>query len=128
MQVLNSLNPLPADAAYDLVVVGAGGAGLATALFAALDGKKVLLVERTEFVGGTTAWSAGTTWVPGTHHSATVNPADTLAEAARYLDNAIGERTPSALRQAFLNNGAAAIRQIEDRSEVKFRPYAKHPD
>ena len=55
MQVLNSLNPLPADAAYDLVVVGAGGAGLATALFAALDGKKVLLVERTEFVGGTTA-------------------------------------------------------------------------
>lgn len=128
MQVLNPLNPLPADAAFDLVVVGAGGAGMATALFAALDGRKVLLVERTEFVGGTTAWSAGTTWVAGTHHAAKVNPGDTLAEAARYLTNAIGERTPAALRQAFLDHGAAAIRQIEDRSEVKFRPYAKHPD
>lgn len=128
MQVLNPLNPLPADAAFDLVVVGAGGAGMATALFAALDGRKVLLVERTEFVGGTTAWSAGTTWVPGTHHAAKVNPGDTLAEAARYLTNAIGERTPAALRQAFLDHGAEAIRQIEERSEVKFRPYAKHPD
>ncbi|MDO9146815.1 MAG: FAD-dependent oxidoreductase [Hydrogenophaga sp.] len=128
MQVLNSLNQLQADTAYDLVVIGAGGAGMAAALFAALEGKQVLLVERTEFVGGTTAWSAGTTWVPGTHHAAKVNPADTLADAADYLNNAIGERTPAALRQAFLDHGAAAIRQIEDRSEVKFRPYPKHPD
>lgn len=129
MHVLNALKDLPSgQPTYDLVVVGAGGAGMAAALFAGLDGKKVLLVERTEFVGGTTAWSAGTTWVPGTHHAAKVNPGDTLAEAARYLTNAIGERTPAALRQAFLDHGAAAIRQIEDRSEVKFRPYAKHPD
>ncbi|MGM9427586.1 FAD-dependent oxidoreductase [Hydrogenophaga sp. MI9] len=128
MQVLNTLKDLPVDAVYDLVVVGAGGAGMAAALFAALDGKKVLLVERTEFVGGTTALSAGTTWVPGTHHSATVNPTDTLSEAARYLSNAIGERTPAALRQAFLDHGAEAVTLAETRTEVKFRPYAKHPD
>lgn len=128
MQVLNTLKDLPVDAAYDLVVVGAGGAGMAAALFAALDGKKVLLVERTEFVGGTTALSAGTTWVPGTHHSAAVNPTDTLSEAARYLSNAIGDRTPAALRQAFLDHGAEAVTLAETHSEVKFRPYAKHPD
>lgn len=128
MQVLKALNDLPADAAFDLIVVGAGGAGMATALFAALDGRQVLLVERTAFVGGTTAWSAGTTWVPGTHHAAQVNPGDTLADAARYLTNAIGDRTPATLRQAFLDHGAAAIRRIEDRSEVRFRPYPKHPD
>lgn len=128
MQVLNSLTQLPGEAAFDLVVIGAGGAGMASALFAALEGQRVLLVERTGVVGGTTAWSAGTTWVPGTHHAATVNPGDTLADAARYLTNAIGERTPSALRQAFLDHGAAAIRLIEDHTEVKFRPYPKHPD
>ena len=128
MQVLNALRDLPAGAAYDLVVIGAGRAGMAAALFAALDGQQVLLVERTEHVGGTTAWSAGTTWVPGTHHAARVNPGDTLADAARYLTNAIGDRTPAALRQAFLDHGAAAIRLLEDRSELKFRPYPKHPD
>ena len=88
----------------------------------------MLLVERTGHVGGTTAWSAGTTWVPGTHHAARVNPSDTLADAARYLTNAIGDRTPAALREAFLDHGAAAIRQLEDRTELKFRPYPKHPD
>jgi hypothetical protein len=129
MQVLNSLSQVPAEgAAFDLVVIGAGGAGMAAARFAAIDGKKVLLVERTGHVGGTTAWSAGTTWVPGTHHAAQVNPADTLADAARYLTNAIGERTPAELRQAFLDNGPEAIRHIETCSDVQFRPYPKHPD
>ena len=73
---------------YDVVVVGAGGAGMSAALFAAIDGARVLLVEHTEYVGGTTAWSAGTTWVPGTHHAATVNKSDTLHDAARYLTHA----------------------------------------
>ena len=83
MQVLKQgLVGLQDGAEFDLVVVGAGGAGLSAAVYAAIDGAKVLVVEHTEFVGGTTAWSAGTTWVPGTHHSRTVNPSDTLANAA----------------------------------------------
>ncbi len=117
---------------FDVVVIGAGGAGLSAALFAAIDGeatgKKVLLVEHTAYVGGTTAWSAGSTWIPGTHHAAAVNPGDTLGAAAEYLDNAIGDRSPRALRQAFLDNGGAAVKHIEAHSDVRYRPYAKHPD
>lgn len=113
---------------FDVVVVGAGGAGLSAALFAAIDGAKVLIVERTEYVGGTTAWSAGTTWVPGTAHGKRVNPHDTLDAAATYLDNAVGERTPASVRQAFLAHGAQAVAQIEANSDVKYRPYPKHPD
>jgi glycine/D-amino acid oxidase-like deaminating enzyme len=113
---------------FDVVVVGAGGAGMAAALFAAIDGRKVLLIERTEFVGGTTAYSAGTTWVPGTHHAAAVNPHDTLADAVRYLDNAVGGRTAAALRRAFLDHGAQAVAHIEANSEVRYRPCPKHPD
>lgn len=124
----NDLAAVHDGARYDIVVIGAGGAGMAAALYAAIDGKKVLLVERTEYVGGTTARSAATTWVPGTHHAASVNPTDTLEDAARYLTNAIGERTPASMRQAFLDNGAQAVKQIEMHSEVKYRPYPKHPD
>jgi FAD binding domain len=128
MHLLDSLNDLTESENYDVVVIGAGGAGLSAALFAAIDGAKVLLVEHTEYVGGTTAWSAGTTWVPGTHHTAQVNPGDTLAAAALYLDNAVGQHTPAALRSAFLNNGPIAVQRLETHSEVKYRPYAKHPD
>ena len=86
MQVLNKgLQGLPEQSAFDLVVVGAGGAGMAAALFAAMEGASVLLVERTESVGGTTAWSAGTSWIPGSHHAAKVNPGDTLQAAYRKM-------------------------------------------
>jgi succinate dehydrogenase/fumarate reductase flavoprotein subunit len=129
MQVLkNGLDGLQDGAEFDLVVIGAGGAGLSAAVFAAIDGAKVLVVERTEFVGGTTAWSAGTTWVPGTHHAGKVNPTDTLAEAEKYLNHAVGEQAPAALREAFLNNGAEAVARIEAQSSMKYRPYPKHPD
>ena len=53
--MIRDLASLPEDATYDLVVVGAGAAGMAAALFAAIAGKKALLVERTEYLGGTTA-------------------------------------------------------------------------
>ncbi len=129
MRILrNGLTGLDDPGAFDLVVIGAGGAGMAAALFAAMEGASVLLVERTEYVGGTTAWSAGTSWLPGSRHSAKVNPNDTLAETARYLDNAVGERTPRAIRQAFLDNSPAAVDEVEERSELKYRPYPKHPD
>lgn len=122
------LKTLPASAQYDVVVVGAGGAGMAAALFAALEGARVLLLEHTQYVGGTTAWSAGTTWVPGTHHAAKVNPNDTLQEARTYLDAAIGDYAPASMRQAFLDHGAAAVKRIEEHSDVQYRPCPKHPD
>jgi succinate dehydrogenase/fumarate reductase flavoprotein subunit len=129
MQVLkNGLEGLQDGTEFDLVVIGAGGAGLSAALFAALDGAKVLVVERTEWVGGTTAWSAGTTWVPGTHHAAQVNPNDTLADVTTYLNHAVGTKAPAALRDAFLKNGPDAVAKMEAQSSVKFRPYPKHPD
>ena len=124
----NGLAGLQDGSEFDLVVIGAGGAGLSAAVFAAIDGAKVLVVERTEFVGGTTAWSAGTTWVPGTHHAAAVNPSDKLADVTTYLNHAVGAQAPAALREAFLKHGGDAVAKIEAHSSMKYRPYPKHPD
>lgn len=129
MRVLQAgLNGLAEGSDHDLLVIGAGGAGLATALFAALEGASVLLAESTEKVGGTTAWSAGTSWIPGTRHAAEVHPGDSLAQAANYLDHAVGEQAPPALRQAFLAQGRAAVDEAEQRTALRYRPYPKHPD
>lgn len=113
---------------FDLVVIGAGAAGLYAALFAALDGARVLLVEHTDRVGGTSALSAGTTWVPLTDPGRTVNPGDDAAAVHTYLDHAIGEHSPRRLREAFVQAGAAAVRRLQAQTEMQFRPYAKHPD
>ncbi|MBL8383423.1 MAG: FAD-dependent oxidoreductase [Burkholderiales bacterium] len=121
----------PADGAVvdvDVVVAGAGCAGLSAALMASLEGARVLLLERTAHVGGTSAWSAGTTWIPGTHHNRAAAPEDTPANALAFLDRAVGAQADPALRRAFLEHGAEVVACYEARTEVRYRPYARHPD
>ena len=127
-QVNTSLAALPEDARFDVVVIGAGGAGLSAALCAAIDGARVLVVERTSHLGGTTALSAGTTWVPCTEPGLKVQPDDTLARASRFLDLAVGERADRRLRQAFLDNGPAAVAKLAHHSDVQYQVRALHPD
>jgi len=113
---------------FDVVVLGAGGAGMSAALIAAACGAKTLLVESSEYVGGTTAYSAATTWIPGTHLAASVNPDDNLENAAKFLDNSVGDFSDRSLRAALLENGAAAVDFIEKHSHVKYRARPFHPD
>lgn len=112
----------------DLVVIGSGGAGFSAALNAAIDGARVLLVERMGHVGGTTAWSAATTWVPGTRRGLEVNPDDTPERVTTFLDLAVGERSDPKLRQAFIDQGPKAIAQLEDHSALQFQVRMLHPD
>jgi succinate dehydrogenase/fumarate reductase flavoprotein subunit len=112
---------------YDVVVIGAGGAGMAAALFSAIEGLSVLLVERTTHLGGTTAYSSGTAWIPNTHHSLIAGAEDSMERAATFLRQA-GSGSSQELQRAFLENGPQAIACIERNSEVKFRARALHPD
>jgi succinate dehydrogenase/fumarate reductase flavoprotein subunit len=112
--------------ALDLVVVGAGCAGLSTALFASQLGLRVLVVEKSPWVGGTSALSAGALWIPGTSHAA--GTGDTRADAARYLEAAVGDGSPAALRDAFLDMAPRAVAALERGTSVRLRPFAHHPD
>ena len=55
------------DEQVDLLVLGTGAGGLSAAVTAANEGLSVLVLEKTEFLGGTTAYSAGTCWIPNNH-------------------------------------------------------------
>ena len=44
---------------YDVIVVGGGTAGIPCALFAAKNGARVLLIEKSPALGGTLFWSTG---------------------------------------------------------------------
>jgi succinate dehydrogenase/fumarate reductase flavoprotein subunit len=122
------LSQLKDQDAVDLVVIGSGAAGFSAALTAAIDGARVLLVERTAHVGGTTALSAATTWVPGTKRGLAVNPEDTPERVATFLNNAVGERSNPQLRQAFIDKGPQAIANLEDHSALQFQVRLLHPD
>ena len=125
-RVIQPLETIADHARYDVVVAGAGAAGMAAALYASIAGKTVLLVERTEFLGGTAALSAGTVWAPNTRHAE--GSGDTPEQAARFLDNVVGNYARPSMRRAFLASAPEAIATLEDNTDVKFRPYPLHPD
>ncbi len=112
----------------DLLIAGAGPAGMTAALVASLQGLKVLLCEKSGQVGGTGATSAGTLWIPGNHQSRKAGFDDSAEKAEDYLDALIGGQVNRDLRTAFLQTGPIAIDYLEDNSELKFLPCGRHPD
>src|ERR1700712_3453177 len=123
-----ALDSIEDQSRYDVIVIGAGAAGMAAALFAAIESKQVLLVEHTEYVGGTSALSAATIWIPNSLHAPTVTQDDSPEKAATFLQAAVGNRSPAKLREAFLYSGPHAIGVLEAHSDFKLRPHATHPD
>ena len=105
------------DAAYDLIVIGAGAAGMTAALVGAIEGAKVLVVERAAQVGGTSARSSGTVWIPRDRDA-----------ALAYLDALVGDKADRRLREAFLDGAPAMIACLEQHAGFRFRPYPHHPD
>ena len=112
----------------DLIVVGAGAGGMTAALVAALDGLRVVLCEASEQVGGTTATSAGTLWVPGNPQGEAAGHGDTVDAARQYLNALIGPLDARGRREAYFATAAQALGDLQARSAVAFASSGTHPD
>jgi 3-oxosteroid 1-dehydrogenase len=112
----------------NLVVLGSGVAGLTAALTAAETGLRPLVVEHAEQVGGTSARSSGTVWIPGNHHLRDRGVVDDAARAAVYLSALIGNLGEAAMWQAFLDQGPRMLVDLEKRAGLVFRPFMNAPD
>jgi 3-oxosteroid 1-dehydrogenase len=73
------------DLAADIVSIGSGGGGLSAAITAHDHGASALVLERTEQVGGVTAYSLGEVWVPGNHYAAELGIEDSAESGFRYI-------------------------------------------
>jgi 3-oxosteroid 1-dehydrogenase len=114
--------------AFDLIVLGAGVGGMTAALVAALEGQRVLLIEKSTHVGGTSARSSGTVWIPDNPYLHRGGVTDDATLAMEYLDALVGERAPREMRAAFVAAGPQMVAWLEARTDLRFRPYALQPD
>ena len=110
----------------DVLVIGSGVAGMAAALKAASQGLNVIVAEKEQYFGGTTAISAGWAWVPGNKQG--VAQGDTREEAETYLRNLAPDTFNEAGVRDFLDTVPEAIAFFENETDVKFTYPEKSPD
>jgi succinate dehydrogenase/fumarate reductase flavoprotein subunit len=111
----------------DVVVIGSGGAGLLAALRARDRGATVTVIEKSNWIGGTTAVSGGVLWIPQNHHMPDVGVADSRAEALTYLRRTAFGQSTSALLEAFVDRAPEMVHYVETRTELRFTP-VRRPD
>lgn len=103
----------------DVLVIGSGAAGLATAVAASVLGLDVLVVEQADRFGGTSALSGGEVWSP-MNRQAGGAAADSAAAALTYLQQVIGERLDRARAEAYVSRAAEALAFFEDHGHVEY--------
>src|SRR4051812_41605829 len=91
------------DEQVDLLVLGTGAGGLAAAVTGANEGLTTLVLEKTELLGGTTAYSAGTCWIPNNRFQRADGTTDDDQVASGYLDRLVGDKAPREVRESYLH-------------------------
>ena len=125
---LRGAPPLPDE--VDVVVVGAGGAGMSAALAAGRRGLDTILVERSAYFGGSTARSGGGVWIPRNYaltDAKQVDPGED-ARASEYLDAIVGEVVPKTRRDTYLERGPEVMDFIKANTPVRFRWVPEYAD
>lgn len=113
---------------YDLIVVGSGAAGLAAACTAAALGQRVIVLESSDRVGGTTAISGGMVWIPANSKMKAAGMQDSLESAREYLGHTVPGATGDPRMAAYLARGDEAIGFLEAHTALALQPVLRYPD
>src|SRR5579884_561119 len=108
------------DRIVDVVVVGSGGAALVAATLAHDGGAQVLILEKADMLGGTTAVSGGGIWLPCNHHMAEAGITDSRDDALAYIRRLTMGREPDPeLLEVYVDTAPEMLRYLEDHTPVR---------
>ena len=118
----------------DLVVVGSGAGGLSAAVTAAFHGLKVIVVEKEDVLGGTTAWSGGWMWTPLNPLARRAGIREAISAPRSYLQAELGNRFDGPRIDAFLLHAPRMVSFYERHTALQFSDgnaiadtYGHHP-
>lgn len=112
----------------DLLVAGSGAAGLAAAVTAAHRGLRVIVAEKDDVLGGTTAWSGGWIWAPGNPVARRHGIAEGADAPRRYLEAVLGNNFDPGLVDAFLHAAPEMVAFFESETALQFDGGLHIPD
>lgn len=101
---------------------------MVAALTARLHGLDVLLLEKSSWIGGTTATSGGAVWIPDPKAAASLGHDDSREKVLAYLAACIGHDADHTRWEAFLEHGPRMLAFLEARSHLKMSRHPGSPD
>lgn len=113
---------------YDVVVVGAGAAGFTAAITAKLQGLSVLLIEKTDKYGGSTALSGGAIWVPNNICLQEAGLEDSMGNARKYMSATVGDSSPKELQEAYLTKGPEMVKYLRRYTHIDWSYVKNYSD
>jgi len=116
------------DDEYDVIVLGAGAAGLTAALVSTIEGNRTLLIEKSDQIGGTSAFSSGSVWIPNNSYQRLSGITGDDTVALEYLDALVGKRSDRALRESFIATGPEMLEYLEKHIDLRWLMYDVQPD
>jgi 3-oxosteroid 1-dehydrogenase len=129
------------DAEFDIVTVGGGGVGFASALFSRWLGNEVVLLEKASELGGTTLKAAFWYWVPNNEAMRALGIEDKREDCIRYMarlsrPEAYDPGHPRfgmteweyAMCAAIYDNASAATELLAKKGALEYRHCAGVPD
>ncbi len=108
------------DIETDILVVGSGAGALTAAVTAADNHADVLVIEKSDQFGGTSATSGGGVWIPASHAARAAGAQDTAEEGFAYIKALAGDAVDDARIRSFVNNGPAMLEYIERVTTIEF--------
>jgi succinate dehydrogenase/fumarate reductase flavoprotein subunit len=113
---------------YDVVVLGSGAAGLTAALAAAVEGARVAVFEKAELLGGTTALSGGTIWIPNNQPAREAGVEDSRERGLEYLASLSNGMILPELAEALVDGGPLLVDFLNKHSEIRLQLVHGYPD
>ena len=114
------------DASYDVVILGAGGAGLCAAAEAADAGASVVVVEKMPFAGGNTLLSYAELACPNNWLQIEKGIEDSPEKFAKEMWEGGGSLAKKELVDIIANNATAGAEWLRDVIGVKYQDYLVH--
>ncbi len=124
------MSTLQWDREVDILIAGTGNGGLTAAVCNwEMGTKDLLIIEKADKVGGTSATSGGGIWIPNNHYAREAGAKDTPEDARNYLMNTLfGEDVPEELIDNYIENGPKMLRFLHDCSDVRYESLEHYPD
>jgi len=113
---------------YDVVVVGSGGGAMTGAFLAQRAGLSTVVVEKTALLGGTSAYSGGACWLPGSQVQQRAGIGDSTDGAREYLAAVLDDPDQDRV-EAFLAHSPELVAELEEAGiPFEWLPFSEYYD